>query len=149
MLRGKVYISAETSVELIERENTHKEKVFEAKRGVSTMPWPSQPVLTPEGTRVLQIGQTEKVPVEPIKFSLNAPEELFEVQYEGTLRPRWINGTKNGLKPSHIEFEGEGGKSGLLRSPTIFGGKEPQSLMFIRGELSMVGAASQQLVTVE
>jgi hypothetical protein len=145
---GKVFVTAETAVQLIERENTHKEKIYEAKRGGATLPWPAFPLTTSEGTKALHIGNTEKLPVEPLKFIVDAPAELFEVPYEGTLQPRWINGTKNGLKASRLEFEGEGGKTGHLISPAIFGGKEPEALLYIQGELTMLGSG-QQLITAE
>jgi hypothetical protein len=143
-LRGKTFITAETPVNLIEPVKGPPE----AKRGERTLPWPAQTVTTPEATTALKIGDTEKLPLEPVKFVVNAPEELFEVPYEGTLEPRIVNGTKNGLKPSHLEFEGEGGKTGFLKSPAIFGGKEPQADLFIKGELTLLGTG-QQLVTAE
>lgn len=147
-LKGKTFITAETAVQLIERENTHHEKVYEAKRGAPTMPWPTEPRTTPEATTVFHMGNTEKLPVEPMKIIVNAPEELFEVPYAGTLAPRWINGTKNGLKPTRIEFEGESGKTGFLITPDICGGNCSMANLYLKGELSLLGA-KQQLVTVE
>jgi alpha-tubulin suppressor-like RCC1 family protein len=147
-LRGKTFVTAETAVQLIERENTAKVRIPEAHRGEKTLPWPAHAVTTPEATSALKIGNTEKLPLEPVKFLVSAPEELFEVPYEGTLEPRIVNGTKNGLKPSHLEFEGEGGKTGFLKSPAIFGGKEPEADLFIKGELTLLGT-SQQLVGAE
>jgi hypothetical protein len=144
-LRGKTFITAETPVNLIE---PGKGRPPEAKRGERTLPWPAQTVTTPEAATALKIGDTEKLPLEPVKFIVNAPEELFEVPYEGTLEPRIVNGTRNGLKPSHLEFEGEGGKTGFLKSPAIFGGKEPEADLFIKGELTLLGTGPQ-LVTAE
>jgi hypothetical protein len=147
-LRGKTFITPENAVQVIERLNTEKHIINEPKRGETSLPWPSRPVTTPEATTALHIGNTEKLPLEPVKFIVDAPEELFEVPYEGTLQPRWINGTKNGLKPSHLEFEGEGGKTGFLKTRDICGGECSMANLYVKGELSLL-ATGQQLVTAE
>jgi hypothetical protein len=121
--------------------------IKEVQRHQKTLPWPAE-LTAPEGRTSLRIGDTEKLPLAPVKFYVECPKELFDVLYEGTLEPHIVNGTKNGLKPSHLEFEGEGGKTGHLKSPDIFGGKEPESLLFIKGELPLLGTG-QQLITAE
>jgi hypothetical protein len=144
-LRGPAFVMAEDAVKLIEPVKGNPPK---ATRGETALPWPAQAVTTPEATTALQMGNTEKLPLEPVKFLVSCPGELFEVAYEGALEPRIVNGTKNGLKPSHLEFQGEGGKTGFLKSPDILGGKEPQADLFIKGELTQLGTG-QQLITAE
>jgi hypothetical protein len=148
-LRGKTFISAENAVKLVERVNTKGETVFEAVRGASSLPWPSEPVTVEGKTRMKILGP--RGAETGLKFLINAPEETggpFEVPYEGTLEPRLVNGTKNGLKPSHLEFEGEGGKTGFLKTPDICGGECAMSDLYIKGELLLLGSM-QQLVTAE
>ena len=65
-----------------------------------------------------------------------------------TLEPRIVNGSKNGLKPSHLEFEGSGGKTGHLITPDICGGTCEQADLFLSGSLTTLGT-SQQLITAE
>jgi hypothetical protein len=57
-----------------------------------------------------------------------------------------INGTKNGLKPSHLVFESSE-KTGFLITPVICGGECAMADLTVGGELTMLGTASQQLVT--
>jgi hypothetical protein len=83
-----------------------------------------------------------------LKFLVNCPGEKFEVPYEGTLEPRLINGSHNGLRPSHLEFE-EGGKTGFLKTPDICGGECAMADLFIKGELTLLGARGQELITAE
>jgi hypothetical protein len=147
-LKGAAFISAETAVKLIVRENTLKELVPEAKRGESSLPWPAHTVTTPEATTALKMGNTEKLPAQPVKFLVNCPGEGFEVPYEGTLQPHMINGTKNGLKPSHLVFESSE-KTGFLKTPDICGGECSMADLTVEGEVTMLGTASQQLVTAE
>jgi hypothetical protein len=64
---------------------------------------------------------------------------------EGTLTPILVNGTKNGLKPSHLTFEGKGGTTGSLIVPQFFTERE----VFVSGEMKILGSATQQLITAE
>jgi hypothetical protein len=56
-----------------------------------------------------------------------------------------VNGTKNGLKPSHLTFEGKGGTTGALIVPQFFTERE----VFVSGEMKILGTTSQQLINVE
>jgi hypothetical protein len=147
-LKGSSFISAENAVKLVERINEKKETIKEAVRGSSSLPWPSRLVPLAESTVGLHLGNTEKTPIEPVKFLVNCPGEGFEVPYEGTLQPRMVNGTKNGLKPSHLIFEGEGGKTGYLITPDICGGECSMANVTVEGELTILGT-TQQLITAE
>jgi hypothetical protein len=146
-LKGKAFISAEGAVKLEETENLKKEKIFKAIRGSSSLPWPARLVSLPESTVGLHMGNTEKLPEQPVKFLVNCPGEGFEVPYEGTLQPRLVNGTKNGLKPSHLRFENSE-KTGFLITPDICGGECAMADMTVEGEVTMLGTG-QQLITGE
>jgi hypothetical protein len=145
-LKGTAFISAETAVKLIVRENTHKELVYEAKRGESSLPWPARAVSETEAVGV-HMGNTEKLPEQPVKFLVNCPGEGFEVPYEGTLQPHYVNGSRNGLKPSHMVFESSE-RTGYLKTPDICGGECAMSELDIEGELTTLGT-QQQLITAE
>jgi hypothetical protein len=140
-LRGSASVMAEAPPKLVEvvREV--------AERGAKTLPWPAE-LTAPEGRTSLRIGNTEKVHLAPIKFWVNCPGEGLEVPYEGELVPAYVNGSKNGLKPSHLEFEGSGGKTGHLLTPDICGGECEQADLFLNGSLTTVGT-NQQLVAAE
>jgi hypothetical protein len=147
-LKGTAFISAENAVKLIVRENTHKELVPEAYRGESSLPWPGRLVSMPESAVGFHMGNTEKLPVQPVKFLVNCPGEGFEVPYEGTLQPHMINGARNGLKPSHLVFESSE-KTGFLKTPDICGGECSMADLTVEGEVTMLGTSSQQLLTAE
>jgi hypothetical protein len=142
-LKGSASVIAENPVGLIERGI----RPPEAQRGERTVPWPAE-LSAPEGRTALRMGNTEKLPLEPVKFWVNCPAERFEAPYEGTLAPHIVDGTKNGLKPSHLEFEGEGGKTGFLKTPDICGGQCSMANLYVKGELTLLGTG-QQLITAE
>jgi hypothetical protein len=146
-LKGKAFISAEGAVKLEETENLKHEKIFKAVRGASSLPWPARTVPEPESTVGLHMGNTEKLPLQPVKFLVNCPGEGFEVPYEGTLKPHLVNGTKNGLKPSHLRFE-TSEKTGFLITPDICGGECAMANLTVEGEVTMLGTG-QQLITAE
>jgi hypothetical protein len=135
-------------VKLEERLNNKNEQTLKAVRGTSSLPWPAHTVTTPEATTALKMGNTEKLPERPVKFLVNCPGEGFEVPYEGTLQPRMVDGTKNGLKPSHLHFEGSEGSRHLI-TPDICGGECAMADLSVEGEVTMLGTTTQQLVTAE
>jgi hypothetical protein len=144
--RGPAFVMAERPPLLVFREFTTKEEI---QRGLKTLPWPAELSAT-EGRTSLRMGNTEKLFLEPrlVKVWMTCPEELLEVVYEGELEPRIVNGTKNGLKPSHLEFEGEGGKTGFLKTPDLCGGQCSTANLYVKGELTLLGTG-QQLITAE
>jgi hypothetical protein len=146
-LKGKAFISAETAVKLEETENARKEHILRAKRGESSLPWPAHAVAMPESTFGFHMGNTEKLPEQPVKFLVNCPGEIFEVPYEGTLQPKLVNGSKNGLKPTHLRFENSE-KTGYLITPDICGGECSMADLTVEGEVTMLGT-SQQLIAAE
>jgi hypothetical protein len=147
-LRGKSFVFAEGTPKLEEINVNPSEKERRAVRGESTLPWPAHTVTTAEATTALKMGNTEKLPAEPVKFVVECPGELFQAPYEGTLQPHIINGSRNGLKPSHLAFESSE-KTGYLRTPDICGGECDLATLTVEGELTMLGTSSQQLVTAE
>ena len=75
------------------------------------------------------------------------------VAYSGNLEPLLVTGIKNGLSPSHLVFEGKGGRTGYLSSgacleepPVCYG--EGGSELYVSGELTTIGM-SEELVTAE
>jgi hypothetical protein len=88
---------------------------FVAEYGPSTLPWSGE-AIEEEGT---EKRKKFKMPirltiVEPC-FSPEGPFP-YEAQYEATLEPLIINGARNGLKPTHLEFVGSGGPGSLTMS---------------------------------
>jgi hypothetical protein len=102
------------------------------KRAGSNLPWAGE------------LGEVEKETRLDfnIRLTLVAPCKTVEVPYEGILRPKFNNGTTNGLHPSHVVFEGKGGKTGSLTSPTLATEKEG----YLSGELTTSGT-NIQLIT--
>jgi hypothetical protein len=128
-----VFATAEMPVEVTERLNTKSEKEKIAQRGPTTLPWSGEAV--EEGTEKLK-----KLKTNGFKLTMVAPCFNLELPVEGTPEPRIINGTKNGLKPTLLEFPAkggldicEGGKCREVESP---------------GSLAMVGT-TVQLITAE
>jgi hypothetical protein len=139
---GGGFVTTESPLLLVEHE-----KKFEAKRayppnptGRPNLPWPAQ-LSTPEAGRTA-------LALSNVNLLLVCPREGLEVAYKGTLQPHVINGAKTGLKPSHLEFEGEGGKTGQLVTTSVCGGECTNADLSVSGELLMVGGG-QQLVTAE
>jgi hypothetical protein len=132
------FITAEGAVELIEEKTTEK-TTFKAKRGLKTLPWPGEPFETTE--------KTNSINMHKIKMYIDCPTEGLEVPYEGNLEPKWVNGVKNGLSPSRLVFEGEGGKTSWLATCSLHGcfPENKESELFVSGELFELGT-SQQLI---
>ena len=136
---GEAFVTPEHEVELNEKINAKSEKEFTAKRGDTSLPWPAE-TLTEEGRSRLNIRK--------MRLSLVCPAQAIEIPFSGNLEPLIVNGLKNGLSPSHLRFEGEGGKTSWLDAPcdTCLGG-EPDRL-YLSGELTTIGT-SEELVTAE
>jgi hypothetical protein len=129
---GPAYVRTEEGPEPIE-ESTEK---YRPLRRPSTLPWPAETVAPEAGVSRLKIRK--------IKFFLQCPAEAVEVGFSGgPLEPLIVNGTKNGLSPSRVVFEGKGGKTGSL--PGIGVGSDEVEL-FLSGELATLGMG-QELVT--
>jgi hypothetical protein len=129
-----VLVTAEMPVEVTERLNPKSEKEKIAQHGPTTLPWSGE-LVEEEATE-----KRKKFKINGVKLTVVAPCFSLEVPSQGTLEPYVINGTKNGLKPTNLEFPGkggldicEGGKCREVESP---------------GSLALVGT-SVQLVTAE
>jgi hypothetical protein len=132
------FVTAEPPVKLETRkEGTETEAT--AKRPPTTMPWKGEVIEGTEKKRHLKISG--------VHMTLVAPCEKFEIPMEGTLEPFITNGTKNGLHPSSLTFEGKGGatQTGHLIVPQFFTERE----VFVSGKMTMAGTSSQQLITAE
>jgi hypothetical protein len=129
------FVTAETPVELHERINAKSEKVYEASRGKSTLPWAGEARLE-ESTEKLK-----RFTLKNVKLTEVAPCLGAELPYEGTLEPRYTNGAKSGLKPSHVTFEG------LLATKALPPENE-ENILHVTGEVKYVGEMVQ-LLTLE
>jgi hypothetical protein len=94
-----VFATAERPLELGETEKG-TEKVKVARRGPSSLPWSGEMFTSAETEK------TRRLKLERVGLTLVMPCIGGEVFFEGTLEPEYINGSKNGLKPSHLEFGG-------------------------------------------
>jgi hypothetical protein len=97
------------------RFNGQPPGTLEAVYGPSTLPWSGE-AIEEEGTEKrkkfkMTISLTIVVPC----FGPEAAGP-YEAPYEATLEPLIINGTKNGLKPTHLELDGSGGPGRLTMS---------------------------------
>jgi hypothetical protein len=148
-LKGSASVTAAKPLQLIQYENPKKEIVIEVIRPEprTTLPWSAE-MTERERLKLFRMGSTEKQPPAPVKFWVDCPGEGLEVPYEGELAPIVHNGTKNGLKPSQMEFEGNGGRTGHLLTPDICGGECEQADLFLSGQLTILGTM-QQLITAE
>jgi hypothetical protein len=133
---GAAVVTAENPVELI---NEGSEK-YKPLRRPSTLPWPAETVAPEVGVARLKVSK--------IKLFLDCPAEAVEIGFSGSLEPQIVNGTKNGLSPSHLDFEGKGGKTGSLictpLGPPPCGSEGGE--LFVSGDLTMLGTG-QQLIT--
>jgi hypothetical protein len=142
---GQPVVTAEDPVELIE-ETLGSEKHWKAKRGSRTLPWPGELFETTEKTISLNVHKFRISTLGGQSGGLGQPEgcpdEGIEVVYEGNLEPKLMNGSKNGLSPSKLVFEGA-----LLCTPI---GPPPCGSeggdLFVSGELTMLGT-NEQLIT--
>jgi hypothetical protein len=103
------------------------------------LPWKGEVIEGPNAEKTTSL----KDKLGPVHMDLVLPCEKFEVPMEGTLEPIIVNGTKNGLKPSHLQFEGKGGSTGHLMWAL------PEREVFVSGEMKLLGTSSQQLITAE
>jgi hypothetical protein len=120
------------------------EKKLEARRSPQTLPWKGEVIegTNKEGTTAL------KLKLANVAMTVVDPCEQLEVPIEGTLEPIIINGSHNGLKPSHLLFEGKGGSTGHLIATGFLAGPTEREV-FVSGEMPIVGTSSQQLITAE
>jgi hypothetical protein len=99
----------------------------EAHPGISSLPWTGELIEREKARHLLfhhlkfslvlpppSVGKGPGCAGSEISFEEAEGQTEKEAGYE--LAPFWINGTKNGLKPSAMEFEGEGGRTGRLVS---------------------------------
>jgi hypothetical protein len=136
------FLTAEAAVELKEKENAKKEKEYSAKRGPTSLPWQ---VVAKRNAETGKVAEQ----IQNIKLLVNCPAETLEIPYEGTLEPFLVNGSKNGLHPSHLEFEGKGGKTGHLVTRDLGnGGELEEADLFVSGEMILVGE-KEQLISAE
>jgi hypothetical protein len=133
--KKQAFITAEHPVELIEEKTTEK-TIYKPKRGLRTEPWPGEAFETTEKTKSINIHK--------IKIYLDCPGEGLEAPFEGNLEPKFINGTKNGLSPSHLVFEGKGGKTTWLVTCALEGCVENERTeLYVSGELTILGIGQQ------
>jgi len=134
------YVTAELPVELIEKINPKtSEREYEAQRGAKTLPWPAQTAAPEAGVPQLAIHK--------IRLTLECPGEAFQPKFSGNLEPRIVNGAGNGMSPSHVLFEGKGGKTGSLGWDGCSLGCEGTQLS-VSGQLTTLGT-KQELITTE
>jgi hypothetical protein len=136
-----VFATAELPVEVSERKTkTGTEPI--AQRGPTTLPWSGEATEIEEG-----IEKIKKIKTNGIRVTIVAPCDSAEIPFEGALEPIAINGTKNGLKASHVLFEGKGGRTNHLTSPVLPVEKE-ENIGYTIGELKSIGS-NVQLITLE
>jgi hypothetical protein len=135
---GEAFVTTEMGPELIEKINAQSEKEYSAKRRNPSLPWPAE-TFTEEGRSRLNMRK--------MRLVLNCPQENLAVPFTGNLEPLIVNGLQNGLSPSHLVFEGQGGKTGFLGGACNFLECEAFNL-YASGELTTLGT-SQQLITAE
>jgi hypothetical protein len=138
--QGQSYVTAEENVKLEEKVNAKGETEYSAIRGAKTTHWPVE--LKKQETTEKKVSLiTHKM-----HLIINCPKESFEPNFTGFIEPHWVNGIGNGLTPSHVVFEGEGGTTSWLNG-TWLGGKEtPETILYVQGELTVIGN-TQELVT--
>ena len=107
--KGQPFVTVEKPLELIEKENAKSEKEYPAQRGLTSLPWSAE-TITPE-------TETTRLNIRKMRLALACPEEGLEIPFTGNLEPHIVNGLINGLSPSHLVFEGEGGKTSFLTEP--------------------------------
>jgi alpha-tubulin suppressor-like RCC1 family protein len=107
------FVSAETSPVAHTREETNskgeKVTVLYASRGSTTLPWLGQLV---EGTG--EELPEARLRIHGVTLTWVSPSTGAEVTFEGTLEPSVVNGARNGLSPSHLEFAGASSTSGFI-----------------------------------
>jgi hypothetical protein len=133
------FVSGERSVKLLTvQRGTEKELI--ARHGAPTLPWKGEVTEGTEKKRHLKISGVHMTLVDPC--------DGFEIPMEGTLEPFITNGTKNGLHPSSLTFEGKGGA--IQTGHLIVGSFPPtENEVFVSGKMTIVGTSAQQLITAE
>jgi hypothetical protein len=140
MCAGQSYVTAEENVKLEEKVNAKGETEYSAIRGAKTTPWPAS--LKKQETTEKKVSWITK----KMHIIINCPKETFEPNFTGFIEPHWVNGIGNGLTPSHLAFEGEGGTTSWLNGTWLGGAETPETKLFLVGELTAIGN-SQQLIT--
>jgi hypothetical protein len=104
-----VFAAAEGPIEIKNVENPVTKKIEPfGEPGPSTLPWSGEAIEEePEKRRKFKMT---------IRLTIVAPCLSVEAPYEATLEPLMINGAKNGLKPTRLEFEGSEGPGRLTMS---------------------------------
>lgn len=92
-----------------------------------------------EGHEVERPASWEDVPAGCMKLDVIAPRLGIEMVYYGTLEPQLVSGSKNGLFPSTLAFNGEAGK--LVSSE----GAEGEATL--TGELTIEEGRNVELIT--
>jgi alpha-tubulin suppressor-like RCC1 family protein len=134
------FVTAEPPVQ-VATETKGTEKVIVPRRPPTTLPWTGEVIEGLNAEKSIAL----KVKLSPVQMNIVEPCEKFEVPMEGTLEPILTNGSRNGLKPSHLTFEGKGGTTGSLIVPQFFTERE----VFVSGEMKILGSGNQQLVVAE
>jgi hypothetical protein len=138
--RGAVLVTPEQSPELVEHPVGKFLEARRQSRYIENLPWSAE-LISEAGKAALSMRK--------MKLWIECPQEGFEIPYTGNIAPRFQNGLKNGLSPSHMVFEGKGGHTGFLSSPAICGGCESEEdNLYVSGELTTLGT-SEELITAE
>jgi hypothetical protein len=137
-----VFATAEMPVEVATRKKSNGETEAIAQRGPTTLPWSGEAIEVAEG-----VEKIKKIKTNGIKVTIVAPCDSAEVPFEGALEPIATNGSKNGLKASHVTFEGKGGRTNFLTSKVLPVEKE-ENIGYTIGEVKSVGS-NVQLITLE
>jgi hypothetical protein len=151
-----IYVRAEAPPEPVSATEAHS-------TGISSLPWTGELIERETGKRQVLMKHVKLWVVYPpesvgkgagcggTEIELEDREGKTEKEEGDELAPIWINGTKNGLKPSHGEFLYRAGETekgfpitGQLRSPQIEAGRVKASNL-ISGGLG----GGWELVTVE
>jgi hypothetical protein len=137
-----IFATAEMPVEVTEHRNKNGTTEPIAQRGPTTLPWSGEAVEVLEG-----VEKVNKIKTNGIRVTLVAPCFSVEIPFEGALEPIAINGSHNGLKASHVAFEGKGGRTGHLESP-VLPTKNEENIGYVIGELNSIGSGVQ-LITLQ
>lgn len=134
------FVTADGSPTLHEETNEHGELETVARRGASYLPFPGELTeIEGEPRLVLRVHLTLVEPCKPI-----------EIPFEGTLRPFWVNGAGNGLFPSSLSFEGSGGITGSLTSPSSeLSSENGDNVAYVSGQLRVSGNGDNELITAK
>jgi hypothetical protein len=95
----------------------------------------------------------ERVPAACVKLNVVVPQFPMELVYYGRLQPQLLNGTKNGLSPSRLAFNGgaeelELGGGRTLGKVTTGEDVVAKGIARVSGTLKMLGLASEELIVV-